>query len=135
MMSRRRAIRSAARDPVRKTAHRADMLLVGMENVEARALPTQLFGALAQDTVSVRFDALDSDTIGEAMAILSPVVGRDFDAVDVAERLHAAGYEGRYIAYAAEIAHEGLIRREVAQVAPGIAFNIVTLGFGPRLAV
>jgi len=114
---------------------RADILLLGMTPAEAETLPPRLFGVLAPGCVQIDYDALVQDGLGEAMAILSPLVGSGFDAVDVAHALARARFKGRYIAYADEIAYEPLIRAEVQATAPDLVFDTLAIGHGPRLAV
>lgn len=113
---------------------RADILLVGLPDEDGRAVPPRLFGALAQRTRGVCYDRLEPSQLRKAAAVLSPIVTRDFDAVDLAGRLRDAGFEGQYIVYATEVADEGIIRSEVAEIAPDLAFDVVAMGRGPRLA-
>lgn len=115
-------------------AHRADILLLGLNTIEAETLPSRLFGALSPGCVRIDLDMLLPDLLRDAMAILSPIVGPGFDVIEVAQRLRAANFRGRYIAYATEVAHEAMIRAEVQAAAPDLAFDIVTMGHGPRLA-
>ena len=112
---------------------RADILLVGLAHSDAEAIPQRLFGALADSTVGVPFSDLARPQIEMAMAVLSPVVAEDFDAVDLAQRLQRSGFRGRYIAYGDGIPDAGIVRGEVADAAPGLAFEIIAMG-GPRLA-
>lgn len=58
-------------------------------------------------------------------AILSVLIGNGFDAVDIAGELHRSGYQGQYRALASAIPAPNLIKREVAQVAPGLDFEII----------
>lgn len=58
-------------------------------------------------------------------AILSVLIGNGFDAVDIAGELYRSGYQGQYRALASAIPAPNLIMREVAQVAPGLDFDII----------
>lgn len=58
-------------------------------------------------------------------AILSVLIGKGFDAVDIAIELYRSGYDGQYRALASNIPATHLIKREVAQVAPGLDFDII----------
>lgn len=59
--------------------------------------------------------------------VLSPLMTADFDAIDVAERLRAADYAGRYCAVANDVPNADLIRREVKSIAPKLAFDLLIL--------
>ncbi|UWQ20479.1 hypothetical protein [Jannaschia sp. W003] len=115
-------------------AERTDILLVGLGPRERETVPSRLFGALAPGARSVGFDALDPERVHGAMVVLSPLVAPEFDAFELAERLGALGFTGRYVAYATDVAHEAVIRADVAEVAPSLAFDLVAMGRGPRLA-
>lgn len=77
---------------------------------------------------------LDKVALGKAMVVLSPIFGATFDAVDLAEQLHAHGYAGRYIAVVSHLPNYKVIMDEVALVAPDLSFDIVETGHGPRNA-
>jgi len=59
--------------------------------------------------------------------ILSPLVGDDFDVLDVARRLHSAGFAGRYRAIAPEVPNVNIIRKEVTAVAPDLDFDVLVM--------
>ncbi len=65
------------------------------------------------------------ETTPRPSAILSVLIGNGFDAVDIAGALHRSGYKGQYRALASNIPSSHLIKREVAQVAPGLDFDIL----------
>ena len=113
---------------------RGDILLIGLTSREVESYPPRLFGALSGGAEEAGLDALEPERLKGVMAILSPVVSKAFDAIDVAERLNAAGFGGHYIAYVEDPMDESVIRAEVQEAAPGVAFDIVTMGHGPRLA-
>ena len=93
--------------------------------------------ALVEDRESLRhqtdgFVFVDIDSLPDCLAasprpsaILSVLIGNGFDAVDIAGELHRAGYKGQYRALAGNIPAPHLIKREVAQVAPGLDFEII----------
>jgi|GEM_PF-854834 len=58
-------------------------------------------------------------------AILSVLIGNGFDAVDIAGELYRSGYQGQYRALASALPAPNLIKREVAQVAPDLDFDII----------
>ncbi|WP_308914999.1 hypothetical protein [Jannaschia sp. LMIT008] len=128
----KRELYPVPREPERVT--RADILLVGMYDRDARAVPSRLFGALAQSTVEVDFVDLTAPQMADAMAVLSPLISYDFDAVELAGRLESSNFTGRYVAFALDVPNPDSIKAEVARVAPGVAFDIVSTGQGPHLA-
>ena len=69
----------------------------------------------------------------EAAIVLSPLVGVAFDATEIVARLRDAGFRGLFVTYATVIPDPGLIRRELAAVAPDLEIEIVALGTGPRV--
>ncbi|WP_139212205.1 hypothetical protein [Jannaschia pohangensis] len=113
---------------------RSSVLAVGLSPSQVGSIPSRLVGTLGQGTHSVSFQELGPDRLDSAMIVLSPVVGVGFDAVDVAMRLHAADFRGRYIAFAPTLPNYELIRREVQGVAPDLNFDIIETGRGPHLA-
>ena len=123
-----------ARVAPRGDVRTADILLIGLSSREVDTLPSRLFGALAGGAAAKRFEDLDAAALEGVMAILSPVVAATFDAVEMATRLHELGWSGRYIAYVTDPIDERVVRAEVRAAAPGIAFEIVTMGHGPRLS-
>lgn len=116
------------------SAKRDQVLAVGLSPAQADSLPSRLFGVLADSTQRIELDGLNDDRLLNAMVVLSPVVGTKFDAIDLATRLQAQGYRGRYIAFAAFLPDQSVVSREVAEVAPDLSFDIVETGRGPRNA-
>ena len=57
--------------------------------------------------------------------VLSSVMTPLFDAIDLAERLHGAGYPGPYRALTPPLPDPALVRREVASCAPGLDFDLL----------
>ena len=63
--------------------------------------------------------------------VLSPLVGDNFDVIDVAIRLTELKYGGRYRAIAEDVPNEDMIRKEVRTHAPDLDFDLLTV---PRAA-
>ncbi len=63
--------------------------------------------------------------------VLSSVMTPLFDAIDLAERLHGAGYSGPYRALTPPLPDPGLVRREVSSCAPGLDFDLLLLRADP----
>ncbi|KQI72863.1 hypothetical protein AN191_05765 [Loktanella sp. 5RATIMAR09] len=59
--------------------------------------------------------------------ILSPLFGDGFDAIDVAQRLVALGYQGRYRAISENMPDIGMVIKEVRTQAEGLDFDLLAL--------
>lgn len=59
--------------------------------------------------------------------VLSPLIGDDFDASDIAHCLHRFGYTGRYRAISDEVTDPKMIRDEIQSQAPGVDFNLLSV--------
>ncbi|WP_296425833.1 hypothetical protein [Yoonia sp.] len=59
--------------------------------------------------------------------VLSPLIGDEFDAVDLAMKLNELNYLGRYRAIANDVPDVELIRREVYGVAPQLDFDLLIM--------
>ncbi len=59
--------------------------------------------------------------------VLSVLVSRDFDAVDVAQRLAAAQFKGMYRVVANDLPDAGVIRRDIRVAAPQLDFDLIVL--------
>lgn len=57
--------------------------------------------------------------------VVSPLLARDFDCVDLARRLYDLGYHGPYRALATGLPMPGIVRNEVRQACPGLDFDII----------
>ncbi len=57
--------------------------------------------------------------------VMSPVLARDFDCIELAIQLHNLGFEGTYRAVAKDFPKPKLIEREVAQMCPRLNFEIL----------
>ena len=59
--------------------------------------------------------------------VLSPLVSKDFDVIDLARHLADLGYEGSYRVLMQRVPDAAIIRAEVAFVAPHLDFDIFEL--------
>lgn len=59
--------------------------------------------------------------------ILSPLVGDDFDVMEVATRLSELGYKGRYRAISQDVPNIDMIRNEVRTHAPELDFDLLPM--------
>ncbi|MEM9797013.1 MAG: hypothetical protein AAF919_11010 [Pseudomonadota bacterium] len=109
-----------------------DILAVGLTTEQLRSVPGRLIGALGKDAISISYNELPNVDLRETVALLSPVVGVGFDAIDVATRLNKSGFDGRYVAFG-DLPDENVVRREVENVAPELVFELIPLGAGPHL--
>jgi hypothetical protein len=66
--------------------------------------------------------------------VLSPLLARGFDCIDLAQVLHGMGYRGRYRAVADILPDPGMIRREIAAICPGLDFDVIVMPPRPALA-
>lgn len=57
--------------------------------------------------------------------ILSPVLARNFDCIDLAQKLFAHGYTGRYRAVSDELPDPEMVEREIRHLCPGLDFGIL----------
>ena len=80
----------------------------------------------------VDIEDLNADLVNEKEPdiILSPLVGDDFDAVDVAIKLIELKFKGRYRAISDEMPDAELIRKEVRAFAPQLDFDLLLM---PRM--
>ena len=59
--------------------------------------------------------------------VLSPLMGRNFDCVDLAQILTAVGYRGAYRVVTAPLPAPEMVRRELRKLCPGIEIELVML--------
>ena len=59
--------------------------------------------------------------------VFSSLVGPGFDCMDLAERLAAAGFRGKYRAVAPTVPDPELVRREITDRFPALDFDLVIL--------
>ena len=93
----------------------------------AAALDTSQAAEIQLPFAAVTAEALDR--VGPKL-VLSALVTAQFDCLDLAERLYAAGFRGRYRAVARSLPNPGLIRHEVAARCPGLDFDVLVLDAG-----
>lgn len=60
--------------------------------------------------------------------VISPLVTRDFDAIELACALDLAGFSGRYRATTGALPDRALIRQEISACCPGLDFDFWTPG-------
>lgn len=110
------------------------ILLLGMPPRDVKTIPAGLFGTFADLALEVTQADLTRDRLYHAMAVLTPLVGPNFDAIDIVKLLAAGSFRGRYIAYVSGAGHTDLIEEEVRAAAPLIRFSLVNLERKLRLA-
>lgn len=59
------------------------------------------------------------------VAVVSPVLAKGFDCIDLALLLHSLNYQGSYRAAAPDLPKPKLIEAEIAQICPRLDFGIV----------
>lgn len=59
--------------------------------------------------------------------VLSPLLARGFDCIDLAQVLHVIGFKGRYRAIAEVLPDPDIIRREIEVLCPGLDFDIIVM--------
>ncbi|MEM6387192.1 MAG: hypothetical protein AAF718_13250 [Pseudomonadota bacterium] len=82
--------------------------------------PTQGLAFLAFGEVSQ--DALDEM---RPVIVVSSLLSKGFDCIDLATRLHGLGFSGEYRAIANGIPRPEVIEREVHQLCPQLNFRVV----------
>ena len=70
----------------------------------------------------------------EPDTVVSSLFGRGFDAIDIAKQLHQLEFTGRYRALTGNLPNPDMIRREVAQVAPGLDFDVLNF-LAPKITL
>ena len=61
--------------------------------------------------------------------VLSPLLCRNFDALEIARRLNDMGYTGQYTVVVKDIPNPSVIEHDVRQVAPSLDFSILKFPF------
>ena len=79
-----------------------------------------------------RFALVTLDEVSEELltrlcptVVLSPVLALRFDCIDLAQRLYALGFTGRYRAVSDELPDPEMVEREIKQLCPGLDFAIL----------
>ncbi len=78
----------------------------------------------------VEFHEVTTDLLDQVCPrlVLSPLLARTFDCVDLAQRLGKLGYRGPYRAIDSGLPDPDLIVREVKSLVPGLDFGVVPPG-------
>ncbi|NRB00893.1 MAG: hypothetical protein HRU32_13940 [Rhodobacteraceae bacterium] len=59
--------------------------------------------------------------------VVSPLLARGFDCIDLSQVLHGAAYKGRYRAMTRNIPNPSLIKSEILAMCPGLDFDVLPL--------
>jgi hypothetical protein len=111
-----------------------EILIIDAGGPDGASVAQRVLGALAAGGTALPPDEATPDRLSDAVVVLSPAMAEGLDAVELAGRLRAGGFRGRWLAYAEDLPDRQLIVREVGEVAPDLRFDLVILGGGPRLA-
>lgn len=82
------------------------------------------FNEIEQLTATILDDAAPT-------MIFSPLVGDDFDVMDVVEQLSDVGFSGQYRVIADALPNPEMIRKEVRAVAPDLDFDLLMMPDAP----
>lgn len=112
-----------------ETVEQAVMLVIGSADNWAKG-PDEG----ASDYHFVDYRALGAEVLEtlRPSVVLSALFGAGYDAMDVATRLRQMGFGGRYRAISDPLPNPDIVRAEIAQVAPGLDFDLLSL---PRVTV
>lgn len=91
--------------------------------------PENLPSPTGQTVVFSDLDGITADLLASCRPVLvvSPLVGAGLDCFDVAERLSALGYSGRYRAVVDTLPDPSVVRREIRGHFPDLDFDILVL--------
>ena len=117
---------------LRSTAQRSVMLVIGQKSEWADP-------GIAAEVADYHYvDLSDLDHVLMARiepdTVVSSLFGRGFDAIDIAKQLHQLEFTGRYRALTGNLPNPDMIRREVAQVAPGLDFDVLNF-LAPKITL
>ena len=117
---------------LRSTAQRSVMLVIGQKSEWA----DPGIAAEVADYHYVDFSDLDRVLMARIQpdTVVSSLFGRGFDAIDIAKKLHQLEFTGRYRALTGNLPNPDMIRREVAQVAPGLDFDVLNF-LAPKITL
>lgn len=82
------------------------------------------FSEIEQLTATILDDAVPT-------MVLSPLVGDDFDLMDVVEQLSALDFSGQYRVISYALPNPEMIRKEVRAVAPNLDFDLLVIPAEP----
>lgn len=113
-----------------------------IDSVETAVSPKTLVIGMVTDWVSagkplpqdptlkyVELDEISDDLLTQFApeVVLSPLVGKGFDAIDVAVRLTSCGYKGRLRATSPDLPNPKIVAKEIRSICPGIDFDLLIL--------
>jgi hypothetical protein len=115
-------------------AHPA-ILAVALSAQEVEELPRHVRapGAIVLCCPLSHLDRCDLRGPSAPALILSPLVARGFDCMDLLLALRDAGFAGRYLVLSSPLPHIPLIRNEIRAVAGTLDIDIIALGRGSVL--
>jgi hypothetical protein len=95
----------------------------------SQTLPLALRGVSGASVTIVQLGAIDVALLARTMpdVVLSPLLSLDYDILDLARLLHDCGYQGALRAYCPPLPNAALVRAEVAQIWPGVDFDILEI--------
>ena len=81
----------------------------------------------SRGVIYLEFHQVTEEVIREMSpgVVMSPVLARDFDCIELAIQLHNLGFDGSYRAVGKGLPKPRLIEREVAQMCPRLNFEIL----------
>lgn len=121
--------------PMRAGSAVARILAVALSPDELTRLPRHILApdaslrrARLADLTARELRSTDAPTL-----VLSPLVARGFDAMDLLTTLREVGFAGRYLVLASGVPHIALIRAEMRALAGRLNVDIIAPGAGPVL--
>ena len=77
--------------------------------------------------VFATFEDISEETLSRLSpsVILSPVLARSFDCIDLAQKLFSMGFTGRYRAVSSDLPDPEMVEREIRNLCPGLDFGIL----------
>lgn len=90
-------------------------------------LPLALQAVSGASVAIVQLDAVDAELLARTApdVVLSPLMTSEYDILDLARVLRDCGYQGALRAYCPPLPNTRLVRAEVAQIWPGVDFDIL----------
>ena len=58
--------------------------------------------------------------------VLSPLLARDFDCIDLAQMLHVLGFAGQYRVISENVPDPAIVKTEIKSMCPGLDFGILS---------
>lgn len=58
--------------------------------------------------------------------VLSPLLARDFDCIDLAQMLHSLGFTGQYRVITSDLPDPRVVSAEIGQLCPGLDFAVLS---------